>query len=248
MILSAHQPSYLPWLGYLDKMAKGDVFVVMDDLQYEKDNFQNRNRVKLNNGAGWLTVPVERGSQSDRICDKRIIQGGNAKEHWQRKSWLTLRTHYGKAPYFAHYAEELEDLYTRPWQRLLDVDMHVLELARRWLGITTPVLTSSSLELVGQKTDRIIDMCKKVGARAYLSGKGGSTTYLDVDAMQRAGITVVWQSFTHPVYPQRYPALGFTSHLAFLDLLLNCGPDQSRDLLFDRAHHARDISTAGVPV
>ena len=98
MILAAHQPSYLPWLGYLDKMAKADVFVVMDDLQYEKDNFQNRNRVKLNNGAGWLTVPLDRGSQLDRICDKRIQNGGNPKEHWQRKTWVTLETHYGRAP------------------------------------------------------------------------------------------------------------------------------------------------------
>jgi hypothetical protein len=244
MILAAHQPSYLPWLGYFDKMAKADVFVVMDDLQYEAQNYQNRNKLKLNNGPGWLTVPLEKGAQSDRICDKRIQNGGSAKEHWQRKTWVTIKTHYGKAPHFARYAEELEDLYTRPWERLLDVQLQVLSLARRWLGVTTPLLHSSSLELVGQKTDRIIDMCKKVGARFYLSGKGGSTTYLDVDAMQRAGITVVWQSFTHPTYPQRYPALGFTSHLAFLDLVLNCGPE-SRDLLFSAGPVAQ-MSAGGV--
>lgn len=247
MILAAHQPSYLPWLGYLDKMAKADVFVVMDDLQYEAQNYQNRNRVKLNNGPGWLTVPLERGAQTDRICDKRIQNGGNPKEHWQRRTWITLKTHYGKAPHFARYADELEDLYTRPWERLLDVDLHVLSLARRWLGIETPMLRSSSLSLVGQKTDRIIDMCKKVGARLYLSGKGGSTTYLDIEAMQRAGITVVWQTFSHPVYPQRYPALGFVSHLAFLDLLLNCGPEQSRDILFNQGRDRHvPVSAGGV--
>ena len=247
MILAAHQPSYLPWLGYLDKMAKADVFVVMDDLQFEKENYQNRNRVKLNNGAGWLTVPLDRGSQLDRICDKRIQNGGNPKEHWQRKAWITLKTHYGKSPFFDHYAAELEDLFTRPWERLVDVDMHVLVLARRWFGITTPLLTSSSLELVGQKTDRIIDMCKKVGAKAYLSGKGGSTTYLDVDALQRAGITVVWQSFAHPTYPQRYPELGFLPNLGFLDLLLNCGPERSRDLLFNRGSDLSQVSAGVVP-
>jgi hypothetical protein len=230
MIVAAHQPAYLPWLGYLDKLAQADVFVVMDDLQYEAQNFQNRNRVKLNSGAGWLTVPLERGAQTDRILDKRIHQGGSPREHWQRRTWRTLETHYGRAPHFARYAEELAEVYRRPWDRLVDLDQHVLELARRWLGITRPILQASSLGLVGGKTDRIIDLCRKLGARVYLSGSGGSTGYLDVAALRRAGITVRWQRFTHPVYPQRYPALGFLPNLAFLDLVFNCGP-ASRDIL-----------------
>jgi hypothetical protein len=230
MIVAAHQPSYLPWLGYLDKLAKSDVFVVMDDLQYEAQNFQNRQRVKLNSGAAWLTVPLERGAQTDLIADKRIANSGNPKQHWQRCHWTTLRTHYGKAPYWAPYAAELEDVFTRPWQRLVELDLHVLELARRWFGITGPVLQSSSLGLTGQKTDRIIDLCRKVGARVYLSGRGGSTDYLDVEALRKAGIAVMWQQFSHPPYPQRYPQLGFVPNLAFLDLLFNVGPD-SRQLL-----------------
>jgi len=225
MILAAHQPSYLPWLGYLDKMAKADVFVVMDDLQYEKENFQNRNRLKHNHGPGWLTVPLERGAQTDRICDKRILNLGDRREHWQRRHWRAIEIHYRKTPYFATYADELHDVYTRPWTRLVDLDLHILALARRWFGITRPNLTSSSLELTGQRTARIIDMCKKVGARVYLSGRGGSTSYLDVDALRAAGIEVAWQHFQHPVYPQRYAALGFIPNLAFLDLLFNCGAE-----------------------
>lgn len=224
MIVAAHQPSYLPWLGYLDKMAKADVFVVMDDLQYEAQNFQNRQRIKLNSGAAWLTVPLERGAQQDRICDKRIANGGNPKQHWQRCHWETLRTHYGKAPYWSAYAPELEEVYTRPWTRLVDLDAHVLELARRWFGITGPVLQSSSLGLSGQKTERIIDLCRKVGARVYLSGRGGSTGYLDVELLRKAGIAVMWQHFEHPVYAQRYGQLGFVPNLAFLDRLFNVGP------------------------
>ena len=89
MIVAAHQPHYLPWLGYLDKLAKADLFVVMDDLQYEAQNFQNRQRMKLQSGAMWLTVPLERGSQAARICDKRIEHGGNAMQHWHRLTGLT---------------------------------------------------------------------------------------------------------------------------------------------------------------
>jgi hypothetical protein len=239
VILAAHQPSYLPWLGYLDKMAQADVFVVMDNLQYEAQNFQNRNRCKLNSGAGWLTVPLERGAQSDLICDKRIQNGGSPREHWQRKTWATIKIHYGRAPHFDRYAEELEEVYTRPWERLVDLDMHILELARRWLDITRPVLTASSLSLEGERSERIVDMCQKVGAKVYLSGRGGSTDYLDLEAFRRAGITVAWQDFAHPIYPQRYPERGFISHLCFLDLLLNCGPE-SGDIL--RSATARRVA------
>jgi hypothetical protein len=228
--VAAHQPSYLPWLGYLDKLARADLFVVMDDMQYEARNFQNRNRIKLNNGVHWLTVPLHRGAQSERILDKRIDNGGSARQHWQRRTWLTLQHHYGRAPHFARYADELAEVYARRWERLIDLDLHMLELARRWFGISGPVLRSSTLGLEGSKTDRIIDLCRKVGARAYLSGGGASCDYLDVEGLRKAGITVFWQRFAHPSYPQRYPGLGFVPRLAFLDLLFNCGPE-SRDIL-----------------
>lgn len=241
MIVAAHQPSYLPWLGYFDKMAKADLFVVMDDLQYEAQNFQNRQRVKLGTGPAWLTVPLERGAQNDRIIDKRIDNSGSPKQHWQRRTWLTLETNYRRAPFWSRYADALHDIYTRPWQSLVELDLTLLDLARGWLGIDVPILRSSSLGLVGHKTDRIIDMCRKVGARAYLSGSGGSTGYLDVEQMGRAGIGVIWQHFEHPRYPQRYS--GFASHLAFVDLVLNCG-DASRDILFERSHPWRVMQEA----
>jgi hypothetical protein len=238
MIVAAHQPHYLPWLGYLDKLAKADLFVVMDDLQYEAQNFQNRQRLKLDAGASWLTVPVYRGAQADRICDKRIVNLGSARQHWQRRTWITLEMHYGRAPAFARHADELREIYTRRWDSLLELDLRMLDFARTAFGIATPIVRSSTLELVGHKTDRLVDLCRKVGARAYLTGRGGSTGYLDVERMGRAGIGVIWQHFVHPVYPQRYPGRGFVSHLGFLDLLLNCGA-ASRDVLFERSHPLR---------
>jgi hypothetical protein len=230
MIVAAHQPAYLPWIGYLAKIAAADLFVVMDDLQYEAQNFQNRNRLKLNNGAQWLTVPLERGPQSDRICDKVINNRGSAKEHWQRRTWQSLLIHYGKAAHFPRYRDELEDVYTRQWTSLVALDLHMLQLLMRWLGISRPILMSSSLDLAGQKTERILNLCKAVRASVYLSGKGASVDYLDVASLSRSGVSVAWQPFEHPVYPQRYPALGFVSHLSALDLVLNCGPDSARIL------------------
>jgi hypothetical protein len=238
MIVAAHQPHYMPWLGYLDKMAKADLFVVMDDLQYEAQNYQNRQRVKLHAGAQWLTVPLERGTQGDRICDKRIDNSGSTRQHWQRRSWLTLEINYRRAPFWKHYADELYAVYAQTWVSLVELDMKMLDLARTWLDIRTPVVRASTLGLTGYKTDRLIDLCRKTDARCYISGGGGSTGYLDVERMGRAGIGVIWQHFQHPRYDQRYPEVGFLSHLGFIDLLFNCG-EASREMLFDRSHPAR---------
>jgi hypothetical protein len=235
MIVAAHQPHFMPWLGYLDKMAKADVFVIMDDLQYEAQNFQNRQRIKLASGPSWLTVPVVHGAQTDRICDKQIDNTGSPRQHWQRRVWLTLETSYARAPFFTRYADELRDVLARPWISLLELDLAMLDLARRWLCIQVPVIRSSSLQLAGHKTERLIDMCRKLGARAYLSGSGGSQGYLDAEHMGRSGIGLIWQHFDHPVYHQRYPERGFVPYLGFLDLVLNCGP-QSRAVLFERSH------------
>jgi len=238
MIVAAHQPHYMPWLGYLDKLAKADLFVVMDDLQFEAQNFQNRQRLKLCSGPMWLTVPLAHGEQSDRIIDKQIVNSASPRHAWQHRHWHTLLTHYGRAAYFNHYAEELHDVYARPWTSLVELDLHMLGLAMKWLDIRRPIMRSSQLALRGTKTDRLIDLCKKLGARCYLTGAGGSSGYLDAERMGRSGIGVIWQSFTHPSYPQRYAKLGFASHLGFLDLLLNCGP-ASRDILFGASHPVR---------
>lgn len=230
MILAAHQPGFLPWLGYLDKLAHCDVFMIVDDVQYEAQNFQNRNRVKVNNGVVWLTVPLASGSRDERICDKRVTYEKSPKENWQRRNWKTLTTHYGPSPFFEMYEDDLREVFTRRWELLVDLDLHILALLMRWFGINRPVLRSSTMGIDLQKTDRILELCKRAGADCYLSGSGGSTGYLDVKQMQEAGVRVAWQKFKHPVYPQRYPHLGFIPNLGAIDLLLNCGP-RSRDIL-----------------
>lgn len=223
-LVAAHQPAYLPWLGYLAKIAAADLFVVMDDLQYEAQNFQNRNRIKTDVGAAWLTVPVERGSLYDAIIDKRIAQTTNPRHDWRHRTWATIETHYRRAPFFARYAPELRAIYEREWTSLVELDLRMLDLARGWFGITTPIVRASTLALEGRKTDRIVSMVRAVGATTYLSGTGGSTQYLEARAFQLAGIGLAWHRYEHPVYEQRYPAVPFVSHLAFLDAWFNAGP------------------------
>ena len=224
MIVAAHQPHYLPWLGYLAKIAAADLFVVMDDLQYEGQNFQNRNRIKTHTGAAWLTAPVERGSLYDRIIDKRIAHTPNPRHDWRRRTWATIETHYRRAPYFATYAEELRAIYDREHTSLVELDLCMLDLARGWFGITTPIVRSSTLALSGAKTDRIVSLVRTVGATTYLSGTGGSTQYLDAWAFGAAGVDLAWHRYDHPIYEQRYPAVPFLPRLAFLDAWFNAGP------------------------
>ena len=191
-------------------------------------------------------MPLERGPQGERIIDKRIVNRGSPKEHWQRKTWHTLQIHYGSSPFWRLYQEDLEELFTRPWDRLIDLQLHILRLHLRWFEIYTPVLRASSLSLRGQKTDRLESLCSAVGADVYLSGGGGSRGYLDVDQLARAGVRVAWQRFSHPVYPQRYPMLGFKPNLASLDLLLNCGPDAVR--IVREAMQPEPVPAAATPI
>ncbi len=224
MIVAAHQPHLMPWLGYLDKVARADVFVVMDDLQYEAQNFQNRNRLKLCAGPAWITVPLVSAGRAQAVCDRRIDNTGRGgRHHWQHRLRRTLEVHYARTPHYSARVSELDDVFVRRWDFLLELDLHMLDLARRWCGITTPIIRASSLGAHGAKTDRIAEVCSKLGASAYLSGRGGSTGYLDTELLARRGIATAWQSFDHPVYPQRYPHLGFVSHLGFLDAVFNCG-------------------------
>src|SRR5262249_54105384 len=161
----------------------------------------------------WLTVPLERGSRDDRICEKRISYHESPKESWQRRIFHTLLIHYGSAPHFRRYQADLEQVLFHRWERLVDLDLHLLSLHLRWFEIKTSVLLASSLVLEGQKTERILSLCRALKADRYLSGRGGSRGYLDVERLNHAGIRVDWHDFSHPIYPQRYPALGFLSHL-----------------------------------
>jgi hypothetical protein len=231
VIVAVHQPAFMPWLGYLDKMAKADVFVVLDDLPFDPNDFQHRNRLKLDDGAAWLTVPIEAGRGVQRIVDKTIDNTCD----WQLEMWRALEIHYQHAPSWLPYADELFDVFSRPWRNLVDLDLHMIGVARRWLGITTPILRASSFGLTGTMSERLIALCQQLGARAYLSGTGHSLKYLDAERMGRAGLGVIWQHFEHPIYPQRYPDIGFVSRLGFLDLVFNCGED-SRQILFGNGH------------
>ena len=219
MRVAIHQPHYLPWLGYLHRMAEADLFVVLDHVQFERGNYQNRTQVRVNGAPHWLTVPVRQRSRSERICDKLI---DNAQA-WAALHYETLRRAYTAAGYFGAYASELRGIYGRRWERLVDLNDATLALLREAYGISTPLVKSSELGVAGAKSELVLDLCRAVGASALIVGLGGSRAYLDRAAFAEAGIALELQEFSHPVYAQRGGGR-FTPGLSALDQLLNCGP------------------------
>lgn len=224
MILTAHQPVYLPWLGLFHKIALADMFISFDQVQYQPRDWNNRNRIKTPQGPIWLTVPVLRkGYLEKSICDIEI----NNDEPWGRKHWRSLKIAYAKSPYFQKYAAFFEDTYHRRWESLVDLNTYMLKWFLDTLGLPVPVRSAGEWNFQGQKSDLVLDMCRQVGASSYIFGALGKD-YADVPSFEREGIQVVFQDYAHPVYPQLHGE--FVSHLSVVDLLFNCG-DESRDRL-----------------
>ena len=223
MIVSIHQPYYFPWLGYFEKVLKADVFVILDDVQYEKNNFYNRNRVKTSNGATWITIPVMYKSKIN-LMDITIDE----KQKWQKKHFDTIFFSYKKAPYFKEHEEFLENIFKNmKYEKLIDINLYTLKYLFNALEIETPIKYASELNINSTATQRLIDITKAVGADTYLSGSSGKN-YMDLDLFDKENIDVIYQDYKSPTYTQ----LGnhFESNLSILDLLLNHGA-KSREII-----------------
>lgn len=225
VLAAIHQLHYLPWLRYMEKIARADVFVVLDDVQYTKNGFQNRNKIKHAGGWMYLTVPV-RAKLGQTIEEVEVADGPWASAHWR-----AIETNYHKAPSFVLHAEALAGIYNRTWERLAEVSWELLCYFCRALGISTPLVRSSELGVASKSTARLVDLCRAVGADQYYSGSYAAEAYLDPGAMETAGIELVLQEWTCPTYRQCFPAVGFLPDLSVLDLLLNEGPGSLHVLL-----------------
>ena len=218
MIVSIHQPQYLPWLGYFDKIQRSDIFVFLDDVQFKKNEWQNRNKIKTSEGWQWLSIPViHRFTQ--RISEVEI----NNTVQWGRKHLNALVTNYSKAPFFDDHIEFFEQTYAREWTHLADINIHVTKYLAKALGLTDrKFVLSSELESREGSTERLVDICRHLGADVYLSGRDGAS-YLQMELFEKAGIQVVFQDYQHPRYTQLFGE--FEPFLSIVDLLFNCGPD-----------------------
>lgn len=223
------QPNYIPWLGYFERMAQADIFVYFDDVQFERQSWQSRNRLRNTTpDPFWMVVPVERAPLQTRIKDVRIAYG---RKNWQASHVNSIRASLGAAPHFSDTFAAIEYWLTTQSVYLADFTIAGTQVLAQLLGITPRIVRSSELPGPGTKTDRLLDICTRLGANRYYSAQG-SRSYMDVDLFERNGIKVDFQKWDHPEYPQRGP--GFISHLSALDAIMNLGPMPTRNLLLSQ--------------
>ena len=224
MRVGIHQLHYLPWLRYFEKIARCDVFIVLDNIQFNKNGWQNRNKVKTAAGPTLLTVPVY-----DKYAQTLEAVTINNSVAWNRKHARTIQQAYAKAPFLAQHAPFLQDTYSHPWERLNDLNRYMLDYFVCALGITTRIVYASELQVPGVATERLINLIKAVDGTHYYSGAYALDAYLDATQLADAGLALVLQEWHAPTYSQLNGA--FVPDLSVIDLLLNCGPMSLRVLL-----------------
>lgn len=212
-------------MGFFDQMHWADMFVIYDDVQYTKNDWRNRNRIKGPNGPQWLTVPVH-FNFGDVIKDIALPED----KRWVKSHVKSIQFAYGKATYFDEYFPQIKELIEAPYERLVDLDMALIMYLKGALGINVQTLYSSQMEAEGTKSQRLLNICRECGATEYLTGDA-ARDYLDLKLFEDHGIEVRYHQYKHPEYPQLFG--DFVPYLSVVDLLFNCGPE-SRDYLTQR--------------
>ncbi|MFC1951532.1 WbqC family protein [Chloroflexota bacterium] len=224
MILTVHQPEHMPWLGFFDKVWQADVVVLLDNVPFRKNYFQNRNKIRTQQGWTWLTVPVlAKGMSSQLIQEVQI----NRAVDWQNKHWKSFTQSYSKAPFFPKYSNFLKQIYDKQWAYLADLNEEIIGHMIHKLGIKVKTIRASILGVTGRKTDLLIQICQKLNADIYLSGISGKD-YIEESKFTEQGISVIYHEFYHPIYKQLYEP--FIPCMSIIDLLVNHG-DKSLDIL-----------------
>ena len=234
MKVSINQPAYLPWLGYFERIARSDIHIVLDHVQFEKNSMVNRNKILGSNGDILLTVPVQTKHKFGKLEINRLQVNNNGTK-WQKKHWDSIRYSYSKSPYFSLYKDKLEEIFTTPHELLIDILDAQQNFFLSALGISCRVTYSSTLSVDSRKSDLVLDICKLSSATEYLSGMHGKD-YLDLSAFREANIKVRFQHYHHPEYRQ-FNSMKFVSHMSALDLLMNEGPASLEILLNVGAQH-----------
>ncbi|MEK4230553.1 WbqC family protein [Solibacillus sp. FSL H8-0538] len=217
MKIAIHQPNYLPWIGYFDKLEQVDQFVLLDKAVHSKSGFIHRNKIKTPNGPLVLTVPLKNKEQP--INELQIANNVN----WPVSHWKAIEANYKKCPYWATYKDGFEQLYRSKWENVATLNITLIKHINALLNITTKILLESDFELdFGNGNTRNVNIVSHLGGDVYLSGVG-ARVYNDIREFHDNQIELVYQDFKHPEYPQRFG--DFQPNLSIIDMLFNCGPE-----------------------
>ena len=220
MVVSIHQPNYIPWLGFFNKILLSDTYVVFDDVQFPRGkDYANRNQIKTNNGKMWLTIPVIGKSDLKPWNQIEINKNG-----WVNKHLSNIESFYKKTPYFNEYYPEIKNIYLKDHNLLIDLTLDLIKHFLKILDKEVKIVLSSDIKTDLKGLDKILYILKNLNATKYISGDGdGSKRYIDEKLFSDQGIELVWQNYKHPIYKQQFNE--FIPYMSILDLLFNEGPN-----------------------
>jgi hypothetical protein len=213
--IAIHQPNYLPWMGYIDKIANVDAFVFLDDVQYSNEGGHNRNLIKTPSGKHFLTVPVEQhlGDKINQVRTKDELS-------WKKKHLKSLEMNYKKASFFNEAFPVMESLINKTYGNIAEMNATIIIEWCKLFGISTKFLWSSDLQLDSAREDKVIDICCKLGADCYVSGNG-ARVYQVKDHFEQRGIILSYQTYEPLLYPQLWGE--FIINMSAIDYIMNCG-------------------------
>ena len=222
-----HQPDFMPYAGFFDRLHQADIYVVLDNVQYVrgcKDQWTNRDRIKTRNGASWITVNVKKRPLGTLISEVELTE-----EHdWRSKCKNAVWNNYKDAPFFNQVFPDIERMFDYPCVRLMDFNLNAIKKLNDMLGIEVEMICASDLKPEGHSNEVLVSIMKKLGQKRYLSGTG-ARDYFDENVYRENSIDVIWQEFEHPVYRQQFGE--FIPYLSIIDMLLNCGIEQTRQII-----------------
>ena len=225
-IIAIHQPNFIPWIGFFYKWMVADIFVMLDDVQFSNNSLINRNKIKTSQGEQWITVPVmRRGRFRQQINETRILRDPK----WIKKCLGSLKMNYSNSPFFSKYYPKIQELISQNQERLVELNISLLKWIVNEISIDVPFLRSSELKCIsGNSTERLVSICKALGADKYYCGFGGNK-YHNEDLFKEMQIQLIKTDFLHPTYPQSWGR--FIPNLSVLDLMFNCGDESKKYIL-----------------
>jgi len=226
MIVSIHQPNYIPWVGFFNKILSSNVYVVFDDVQFPRGkDYANRNQIKTNNGKKWLTVPVKGKSQLRPWNEIEINNNG-----WVEQHLSLLESFYKKSDYFTEYYPKLKDIYLKEHTKLIELNLDLIKYILKSLNSDTDIIISSDIKTEKQGMEKILHILKELNTTTYISGSGdGSKRYIEEKLFEENNIKLIWQNYTQLEYKQQHGE--FIPYMTILDLLFNHGPNSKRYIL-----------------
>tara|TARA_B100001765_G_scaffold42776_1_gene24556 strand:- start:449 stop:1156 length:708 start_codon:yes stop_codon:yes gene_type:complete len=223
-VVAIHQPEYLPWLGFFKKMMNVELFVFLDDVQFRKKGWQNRNRIRINDGTTLLSIPVHTHSYP-KINEVTI----DNEKNWSMRHKKSILYNYARAPYFGEIKDFIESIFEKKFQYLVDLNTEIIKFIMNELEIKSKIVFSSELEISKKGSDRVLDICKAVGADHYITGTFWAESNLRVEEFKKSNIDVEFQKFQHPIYKQIHGE--FIPEMSIIDLLFNEGRKEAKKIL-----------------